>query len=65
MTPFYEEKQHDFKFIEPWQTESWQTVPVGVDELICDLGPYAASVDHCAGATGEAGNYWYLLYVVF
>ena len=38
-------------------------VPVGVYELICDLGPYAASVDHCAHTNGEAENFWKLLCV--
>lgn len=37
--------------------------PVRVDELICDLGPYAACVDHCAHTTGKAGNYGYLFCV--
>ena len=37
--------------------------PVGVDELIRNLGPYAACVDHCAHTTGKAGNYGYLFCV--
>lgn len=33
----------------------WRTIdPVGVQELVCYLGPYAASVDHSGHATGDA-----------
>lgn len=35
--------------------------PVRVNELICDLDPYAAGVDHFADTSGKAGDYRYLL----
>lgn len=31
-------------------------VPAGVDELVCDLSPYASCVNHGANAVGEAGD---------
>lgn len=35
--------------------------PIRVNELICDLDPYAACVDHFADTSGKAGDYRYLL----
>lgn len=37
--------------------------PVRVNELICNLGAYAACIDHLAKTSGEAGDCGYLLRV--
>lgn len=36
------------------QCHNTHNTPVGVKELVCYLGPYAASVDHSGHATGDA-----------
>ena len=55
------------KYFSMWNKKSLQIytlhAPVGVDELIGDLGPDTACVDHCAQTTGKARNYGYLLSV--